>query len=246
MERILIIIVFWSLYVPALAQTGNGNPIGVSTGSNNNVLDQLQLLDINYAKRGTLTYEEIEGTPYIDNFSGADNNLPLGKLYTADMTYITTALVRYNAYTDDMEVSLLEDGVDYYLLKKQPDFLYVVLKDKKYRAFQYQEVSSFFVILSEDDTQACTLLKKEKVVFVKAEKPKSSFVTATAASFKRLRDTYFLKLGDKLYEVPKKKKLFYALFEGKEEAVKAYMNANQLKHTREKDLLQLARHYNNL
>ncbi len=246
MKRTLIIIVFWFLFVPAIGQTGNGNPIGVSTGSNNNVLNQLQLLDINYAKRGALTYEEIEGSPYIDNFSGADQNLPLGKLYTADMTYITTALVRYNAYTDDMEVSLLEDGVDYYLLKKQPDFLYVVLKDKKYRAFEYEGVLSFFVILSEDDKQACTLLKKEKVVFVQAEKPKSSFVTATAASFKRLRDVYFLKIGDKLYEVPKKKKLFYSLFKGKEEAVKKYMEANQLKHTREQDLLQLVRQYDKL
>lgn len=246
MRTLLLTFLILCISSISFGQLPAGSSGGVISGSNANVLNQLQLLDIRSSNNDVLTYEQIEGSPYIDNNSGAANNLPIGKFYTSDFTYITTALARYNAYTDNMEVSPLEDGVDYYLLKKKPDFLYIVLRKKMYRAYSFEGTMSFFVILSETDDNACTLLKKEKVEFKKAERPKSSFITAEPDSFKRLRDLYYFKLNDHILEIPKKKKHFFAIFNEQGEAIQNYVSEHQLKLNNERDLLLISNYYNTL
>ncbi|QIE59606.1 hypothetical protein G5B37_08530 [Rasiella rasia] len=230
-----------------LSQIPTRSSGSVSTGSNIDVLDanRFTISKITTAP-SEINYKEIEGTPYINNNTGANNYLPIGKFYTPAFEYMETAFARYNAHTDMMEVSLLDNGVDYYLLKKEPDFLYIVLKDKTYRAYVYNNSMGYFVILSKDDTQACTLLKKERVVFKKAEKASSSFVTSSPDSFKKLRDVYYLKINNSLFEVPKKKKLFYQLFRNQAAAVERYAKNNGLKINREQDLLEICRYYNTL
>jgi len=240
---------FYFLLIPfstLIGQVGSGSAGGISTGSNASVLSDLQLLDIHSSDKRTITYEEVEGSPYIDNNTGANNNLPIGKFYTTDFTFITTAFARYNAYTDAMEVSTLEDGVDYFLLKKQPDFLYIVLRKKTYRAYEHNGTTGYFVILSENDTGKCTLLKKEQVLFKKAERPKSSFVTGTPNSFKRLKDVLYFKMDDSILEIPRKKKAFYALFGEQAGAIKTYVEGNQLKINKEEDLLLIGNYYSKL
>ncbi len=88
-------------------------------------------------KSRDIKYEHIEGSPYIDNNSGANKNIPIDKFYTASNEYLETALARYNAYTDDMEVSLLNDGLDYYFLKKKPKSFYIMLGKITYRAYEF-------------------------------------------------------------------------------------------------------------
>ena len=219
----------------------------VATGSNINIFDtnRFSMASLR-TDTNVLPYNDIEGTPYIDNNTGAGNNLPIGKFYSPDFVYLETALARYNAYTDQMEVSLLQDGVDYYILKKAPDFFYVVLKDKTYRAYRYDEGVGYFVIRSNDDTHACTLLMKERIAFRKAKKAESSFVTGTPNSFQKLRDVYYFKLADTVVAIPKKKKDFLTLFTTHRAAIKAYMEEHRLRPTNEEDLLQLARYYNSL
>jgi hypothetical protein len=209
-------------------------------------LSDFQLLDLNRAQRSSLSYDDIEGTPYIDNNSGAENNLPLGKLYTPEMEYITTALIRYNAYTDTMEASPLEDGVDYFLLKKEANFVYLVLKKKTYRAYIHEGTLGYFVILSEEDKGPCTLLKKEKVAFKKAEHPRNSSIPPTPSSFRRLADVLYFKFDTQLVEIPRQKKKFYTLFGQHAEAIKTYVAEHGLKITDTEDLLLVAGYYNGL
>lgn len=219
----------------------------VTTGSNISFLDNNRFSEYTFGSRNkVLKYENIEGSPYIDNNSGANNNLPIGKFYTSEFEYISTALARYNAYTDNMEVSLLDDGVDYYLLKKEQDFFYVILKKKTYRAYKYLNGLGYFVILSKDDKKKCTLLKKERVVFKKEEKAKNSFETSKPDSFKKMRDSYFFKFDNTVIKVPKKKKLFYKLFEEKGDKIKNYIETYRLKINKEKDLLKITGYYNSL
>ena len=219
----------------------------VSTGSNVSVFDNNRFSEYTFDSRNkVLKYENIEGSPYINNNSGANNNLPIGKFYSTDFEYISTALARYNAYTDDMEVSMLEDGVDYYLLKKQEDFFYIILKKKTYRAYRHKNKLGFYVILSKDDKSKCTLLKKERIVFKKAEKPQNSFETSKPESFKKVRDTYYFKFENRLIEIPKKRKAFYGLFSENKDEMKRHIEANRLKMNSEKDLLKIAAHYNTL
>ncbi|MFV9552317.1 hypothetical protein [Algibacter sp. PT7-4] len=197
-----------------------------------------------------LRYENIQGSPYINNNSGAENNLPIGKAYTENSKYIGTAFIRYNAYTDNMEISLMDDGVDYYLLKKEIGFLYIVLKKKTYRAYEYldnnKKALGFFVIESEKDTNMCTLLKKEKVIFKEETKPKNSFLTSSPARFNRIKDTYYLMFENKAKLVPKKRKDLWVLFPEKQKEIKAFIESEKIKPTNINDLQNVVNYYNSL
>lgn len=193
-----------------------------------------------------LSYSDIEGSPYIDNFSGANNNLPIGKFYSVNLEYINTAFIRYNAYTNDMEVSKMEDGVDYYLLKKIENSFYIVLKKKTYRAYKYNKGLGYFVILSENDNDQCTLLMKEEIVFKKGEKPQSSFLSDTENRFQKLKNVLYFKLNNTIIEIPKKKKAFYAIFGEKKKTMVAFIESEKLKINKEKNLLAIATYYNSL
>ena len=86
----------------------------------------------------TLNYSEIKGSPYIDNGQELKNNKTIGNVYSADFKFISTVFIRYNAYTDNMELSLIDNGVDYYHLKKQANSWVVELGKCKYRVYNYK------------------------------------------------------------------------------------------------------------
>lgn len=242
--QIFLFLLIFSNSIGQIPTQGSGQVI---TGSNVSIFDNLNSSNLSLESNPkTLTYEHIEGSPYIDNAVGANKNLPIGKFYTPEFEYMETALARYNAFTDNMEVSLLEDGVDYYLLKKKSNFLYIILGEKTYRAYEMNGTIGFFVILSKDDTQKCTLLKKESVSFIKEKKAASSFVNGTPNSFRRMRDIFYFKIDKTLVEIPRRKKQFYALFTEKKNPIKDYIASNNLKITSQEDLLKIANYYNSL
>lgn len=231
-----------------LAQVPTQGSGGMVTGSNVDILDtnRFSISAMRKASKSELSYDEIEGSPYIDNNTGAANNLPIGKFYTPEFTYLETALARYNAYTDNMEVSPLDDAVTYYFLKKEPNFFYVVLNEKKYRAYEYDEGIGYFIILSKDDLNTYTLLKKESVEFKKAKKAESSFVTDSPDHFQRARDRYYLKIETRIVEIPRKKKDFYLLFGQAQQQIKEYIKQHSLKINKEEDLLKISNYGNTL
>ncbi|PKA82759.1 hypothetical protein ATE92_0896 [Ulvibacter sp. MAR_2010_11] len=246
MKKYFVLFAFLLIFSKPFCQLPERSSGQVVTGSNMSIFNDPNFtMPSNSAGPAVLKYQEIEGTPYIDN-SSETNAVPIGKFYSPDFEYIETALARYNAYTDNMEVSLLEDGIDYYYLRKKPDYLYIVLGKKTYRAYNVDGSYKFFVILSENDTQKCTLLKKETIEFMKAEKASSSFVTDTPNSFKRVRDVYYFKMGHRLLEIPKNKKSFYGLFNEKKNAVRSYIETNRLKINDEEDLIKISNYYNTL
>jgi hypothetical protein len=247
MKNYLLALAFLLVFSDSFCQVPNQSSGQVITGSNISIFDNLNSSNLSLeSNSGTLRYENIEGSPYIDNAVGANKNLPIGKFYTHEFEFMETALARYNAFTDNIEVSLLEDGVDYYLLIKKPNFLYIILGEKTYRAYEINGILGFFVLLSGDDKQHCVLLKKETIAFIKEEKASSSFVSGTPNSFKRMKDVYYFKLNNEFVEIPRKKKLFYSLFKEKNNIIKSYITSNNLKITKEEDLLKVANYYNSL
>jgi len=76
-----------------------------------------------------ILYNEISGTPYIKNNNQLINRSSIGKLYDANHNYMNTLLIRYNAFTDNMEISV-NDGKDYNLLIKKPNSWYIQFGDK--------------------------------------------------------------------------------------------------------------------
>ena len=191
------------------------------------------------------TYQNIQGSPYIQNTIGT-RNIPICKIFDSNMKFLGSALGFYNAYMDEMEISTIDNGLDYYLLKKNSDFLYIRFSNKTYKVYDFDYKPNYFIILSENDTGVCTLLKKEKVYFLKRSSETVSLIEGDEASFMRAKDSYFLKIDNAVFKIPKNKKAFFNLFKEKNELVKKYTKEKNLKLTLEDDLLSIVTYYNSL
>ncbi|MDJ0646896.1 MAG: hypothetical protein QNJ57_13015 [Flavobacteriaceae bacterium] len=245
MRIYLFFLIIISLKINVHSQSSNGdNTVSNRPKLISNSTISPELLRSKFKIRET--YEDIQGSPYIENFSGARSNIPLGKIYDTDLNLIGTAFIMYNAYTDEMEISAIEDGVNFYQFKKESNFFYVKLQKKLYRAYVTDYQLGYFIILSDTDKEKCTLLKKEKVLFIKGNKQGVSLVKKEPSSFKRIKDSYFMKLEDMIFKIPNSKKKFFALFKEKSKLVEVYSKRNKLKINSEKDLLSISKYYNSL
>lgn len=239
-------LIFFCCYSILNGQAINRDEGRIYTGANFNFYEHIKISNslLNAEEDKTINYNDIQGSAYIDN------ELPIGKIYDSNFDLIKTVLVRYNAYADQMEVSLDEDGVDYYLVKKLPDFLYFVLNKKTYRAYEYSthlgKTINYFVVLSENDQNRATLLKRETVIFKKEEKPQSSFVTTVPPRFIRTKDELFIKINEQILEAPRKKKDLYTLFPDRIVEMKDFIDLKNIKPTTEEDLIELVNYYNSL
>ena len=146
-----------------------------------------------------------------------------------------------------MEVSVTDNGADFYHLIKTSESYYIVFEKKKYRAYNHDEKISFFVIASENDQTPCTLLVQEKVLFKEEIKAENSFLSDTPANFRRIKDQYFLKFGVQgIVAIPKKTKDFIPLFPAHNSLIKKYISSHKLKTKNPKDVLEIVRYYNSL
>jgi len=198
----------------------------------------------------TLKYEHIQGTPYIDNKQEEQNAETIGKLYTSKGKYVNTFFMRYNGYTDNMELSLIDNGIDYFFLKKKPNSWYVVLGENQYKCYEYydnnQNKLGFFVVLSENSKEEYSLFRKEKVLFKPRVNEKNGFLSATPDRFVKGKNSYFLKYGDKMMKVPKNKKEFFKLFHTKQDLLKSYIKKNRYSTSNQKDLNAIVTYYNSI
>ena len=216
MKTILLFLLI-STSISSFCQIGSQTPGNITSGSNFGFIQGNHLPD-SFLKSNnkTFSYKDINGTPYIVDKKELVRGIPTGKLYTSDFELINTLFIRYNAFADNMEISKIDDGIDYYLLKKKSNAWYIVLGNNKYRAYNYpsenQQRIGFFVIVSENDTGYCALLKKEKVIFKNAKAEQNAFITSSGPSFVKTKGVYFIKIGDALSKIPKKKKDFVNLF----------------------------------
>jgi len=232
-------------------QIGNSDGRQITNGSNIGFIRGDHLPD-SFLKSGnkTIKYKHINGTPYINNKQELKYDIPIGKLFTSRNEYVNTFFMRYNAFNDNIELSLIDDGINYYLLEKKPNSWYLTLGANKYRAYQYilkkEMTVGFFVILSESDTLNYSLLKKEKVIFKDETKEKSSFVSYTPAEFKKGKSAYYLKVEEKLSKVPRKQKDFLKLFHQKKEELKAFIKKNKYSIPDESDLIAIISYYNTI
>ncbi len=191
------------------------------------------------------TYKDIQGTPYIQNTAGG-RNIPLGKIYDAQMNYLGAAFVMYNGYTDEMEISAIEDSINFYRLKKESNSFYIKLFNKFYRAYVSGYEMHYFVVISDTDRHKMTLLKREKVVFIKKQDENVSLVKNEPSSFRRIKDNFYLKIDHFVHKVPKGKRSFFALFKENSDQIKTYVKEKKLKINEELDLIEIVAYANSL
>lgn len=251
MNKILFLFLLICASSNSFCQIGNQTTGNVVSSSNFGFI-QGNHLPNSFLKTGNkiIRYKDIDGTPYVDNKQKLIHEIPSGKIYTSEFKLMNTLFIRYNGLTDNMELSKIDDGIDYYVLKKKPNAWYVVLGTNKYKSYNYNAIDGlkigFFVIVSIHDNKYCTLLKKEKVNFKDAVVEQNAFIPSSSARFTKAKNRFYIKIGDAINEVPKKEKDFVKLFIKNKDLLEIYLAKNKYKLNNQKDVLKIIDYYNSI
>ena len=201
----------------------------------------------NYIKRNdkNLSYtlpKNYTGSPYLNE------EFVLGKIYKGDTLIAVETPLRYNIYSNEIEVkkSLEDLDEDASPLTKSSEF--------------WVEINETIIILipfngsDEEGSYFQVLYEGKKLDFLK--KVEKKFTTPKAASSTITRDlkgafvdknTFFLMTKNgRMFQMPKAKNKKYTIFGGQAETLKAFAKENRLNINKEHDLKRLIIHYDNL
>lgn len=178
----------------------------------------------------------IEGSQYIDK-----------TFYSSSFTCISEATppIRYNTYKEEMEF-MLENKL-YYLDKNENCELTINNVTYKYFTnYDSKDNDGYFVVLTKSKDSKYILYKKEKVKFVPAYTPGSSYGEEKPAKYVVDKSKYYFKNQDKLVEFPEKKSELLKLFPNNKEAIELYIKENKVKFNDDSSLLLLTTFLNTL
>lgn len=154
--------------------------------------------------------------------------------------------IRFNAFTNVMEY------------KKDNDELVLIKKDNKLVEFTNGKIyelnsftdkrgnneQSYFAIIKKE--AKVSILKLEKVTLSEARSASNTYDTGSPAEYKRSSDAYYLKLGDKVSELPTKSKDFVKLIPNKETEIKDFFKNNKISFKDDADLIKLTTFLNSI
>lgn len=178
----------------------------------------------------------IEGSQYIDQ-----------TFYSSTFTCIseTTPPIRYNTYKEEMEFML--DGKLFYLNKNENCELTINnLTYKYFINYDNKETNGYLLILNKSKDSKYILYKKEKVKFVPAYTPGSSYAEEKPPKYVIEKSKYFIKIQDSLTAFPEKKSELLKLFPNNKEAIELYLKDNKIKFNDDSSLLLLINFLNTL
>jgi hypothetical protein len=156
-----------------------------------------------------------------------------------------TPPIRYNTYKEEMEF-MLENKL-YYLDKNENCELTINNVTYKYfKNFDSKDNDGYFVVLTKSKDSKYILYKKEKVKFVPAYTPGSSYGEEKPAKYVVDKSKYFIKMQDSLTAFPEKKSELIKLFPNNKEAIELYLKENKVKFNEEPSLLLLMNFLNTL
>ena len=200
---------------------------------------------INIEQRGITgkSYEEyknLKGSPYVNEV------FILGKIYNDDEVILSNIKLRYNAYSNEIEINNSSSGNkdEYGALNKDPN-VYIKINQNVYVFVPFENSNSngsYFEILSEG--KSFDLYKKTTVKFISPTFAKTSYENNKPAEFKH-KHVYFLvnKNGD-FFELPSKKNKLIKFLSKDHEHVKEFAKKSRLNPNDEKDLIRLVSFYN--
>lgn len=182
------------------------------------------------------TSNRIEGSQYIDQ-----------TFYSSTFTCISEATppIRYNTYKEEMEF-MVEDKL-YYLNKNENCELTINNTTYKYFInYDNKDNNGYLVILNKSKDSKYILYKKEKVKFVPAYTPGSSYAEEKPPKYVVDKSKYFIKIQDTLTAFPEKKSELIKLFPNNKEAIELYLKDNKIKFNEDSSLLLLINFLNTL
>ncbi len=159
--------------------------------------------------------------------------------------------IRYNAYTDEIEVKVGEDKVQNFNKSISNVVITFINDDLKLTPLNYINSDDgmqrgYFVPLT-DDNGKIKLFSKKQVKYYKAKLAITGYDKDKPAEFKNISDTHFISInGAYARELPSKKKDIANLFPKNSKEVLNFIKKNKIKTSREEDLIELIGYLNTL
>lgn len=154
--------------------------------------------------------------------------------------------IRFNAHTNVMEYK--KDNEDLILIKNNNPLIEFT-NGKTYELVSYtdkkgKEFDNYLYLIK--NAGKISIYKYEKITYQEARPAQNTYDTGSPAEFKRASDTFFLKIGDVVSELPTKQKEYIKLFPGKEAQIKEYFKSNKINFKDDADLIKFATFLNSI
>lgn len=189
-----------------------------------------------------LEFSSIEGSPY------ANETFLLGTIYQEDKSVYNSLLLRYNIFSDEIELKRSENSADtsYDALIKDPKST-IKIANTIYTFVPFEgslEKGHYFAVLSEE--KAFDLYKKTEVDYTPPYVAKTSYERNRPARFTQKNTYYLVSKTGTFYELPNSKSKIIKVMNSKQVEVKSFIKKNNLDFKSETDLVKLVRYYNSL
>ncbi len=161
----------------------------------------------------------------------------------------TTYLVRYNAYTDQIEVKSSNDEVRPLIAKKD---VLVATSDKK-NTFEYVDYTSekdeshtgYLNLISNNS--GVKIYSRMRIYLQPESHPSNGYESYKPAMYKKSSVEYYIKTKDGgIVYMPSKKKELAKLFLGKDKEINDFIKTNKISLSDEQDLKKLGEFLNTL
>ena len=157
-------------------------------------------------------------------------------------------LVRYNAYTDELEMKVNDeilvlqpkDNQIIKLVNNTASYEYVAYTDKENITQQH-----YLVLVS--DNPNLKIYKKERITLIPEQQPTGGYQKYKAPMYKKLDPEYYIKMNDgQVVYMSDKKKDVIGLIPGKESALKDFIKENRISTSDDEDLKKLGNYMSTL
>lgn len=178
---------------------------------------------------------EYSGSPYENEM------FTKGELITKSRVIYKDVPLRINLYNNSIEYE--SDGKAYEL-SNLDYFDYFTIGQSKFKFLPYRDgkrIDKSFLKVEEEGK--ATLLVRPVVKFEEATKP-GAYQDAKPASFTRLTDQIYIKIGESEAHQVTGKKSIEEIFADKKETINKYLSENKIKFNNTEDLVKLVKFYN--
>jgi hypothetical protein len=184
-----------------------------------------------------LKMSDIQGTPYLNK------EFSPGKIFTSEGTIYENILLRYNAYSDDLEFQKGEDtyNIEPKTIVKRAEFGGAVFCCMKYDLFGKTQ-NGLFEVLTEGKA---TLLIKYTIKFLEKDKVQP-FVDTKPARFDAPKKEYYIAFSDLPAKLITNKKSLLELFGNQKDEMGSFILKNKLSIREDDAMTKIIAHFNSL
>ena len=193
----------------------------------------------NRVKKQSITSINIKGSPYFnESFELAEIEY-FGKILN-DKVYL-----RYNAYNDEMEMSLNSYSTDSNNILIKNNKVSCVINNKKFKYLGFTPENSnpiigYLSILYLG--KSLTLYERKKKIYMQATKARTSLERSFPARYTDKIEYYFSINNGSIFEIKTNKKDVFRKLNSYGESIKKYLSFNKIKIRSKEDLLGLFRY----